>query len=52
MLMCPAHWGQTPVALRVDIIRHYRHGQCDDKRPSREWAKAARAALTYVEDLP
>lgn len=33
------------------VYRHYREGQCDDKRPSEEWHKAADAAIGYVATL-
>jgi hypothetical protein len=52
MLMCKHHWAQVPVALRMPVIRNYRRGQCDDKRPSREWIKAARAAIESIPYEP
>jgi hypothetical protein len=30
---------------------NYRKGQCDDKRPNRDWIKAAREAINYVAKL-
>lgn len=38
----------VPMALRWPVIRNYRRGQCDDKKPSREWIAAARAAIDAV----
>jgi hypothetical protein len=50
LLMCGRHWAMVPTALRFEVIKHYRRGQCDDKRPSREWALAAtRARLAVAE---
>lgn len=51
LLMCRRHWAMVPVELRFDVIRHYRRGQCDDKRPSREWALAATRARLAVAEL-
>jgi hypothetical protein len=48
LLMCPRHWRMVPNNLRWPVIRHYRRGQCDDMRPSREWHIAARAAIRAV----
>jgi hypothetical protein len=48
LLMCGRHWALVPVALRWPVIRNYRRGQCDDKRPSAEWVRAARAAIDAV----
>lgn len=48
MLMCKEHWAQVPSALKFQVIKHYRSGQCADKRPSREWIAAARAAISHV----
>lgn len=48
MLMCFAHWKMVPKALQDDVWKHYRAGQCDDKKPSEAWHKAANAAIAYV----
>jgi len=51
MLMCYPHWRMVPVDLQRDVYRHYRKGQCDDKNPSPEWLRAARAAIDAVQAL-
>jgi hypothetical protein len=48
LLMCAKHWALVPVDLRMSVVRNYRRGQCDDKRPSKEWLAAARKAIQYV----
>ena len=48
LLMCAQHWFMVPTSLRWPVIRNYRRGQCDDKKPSREWVAAARAAIDAV----
>lgn len=50
MLMCAAHWSMVPKDLQNSVLANYRHGQCDDKRPSREWSRAAFAAICAVAD--
>ncbi len=47
-LMCPKHWRMVPIALQREVWKHYRPGQCDDMRPSREWHVAADAAIAAV----
>jgi hypothetical protein len=47
-LMCFAHWNRVPIKIRHAVWQHYRPGQCDDKRPSAEWFKAADAAIGAV----
>jgi hypothetical protein len=47
-LLCPPHWAMVPTRLKREIWRHYREGQCDDKRPSRAWHAAADAAIKAV----
>jgi hypothetical protein len=49
-LMCLAHWRMVPRDLQREVWRHYRHGQCDDMRPSEAWHKAADAAIRAVFD--
>lgn len=48
-LMCREHWALVPLELRIVVEETYRPGQCNDKRPSRAWALAARAAIKAVE---
>lgn len=47
-LMCGKHWAMVPGKIKFKVIQHYRKGQCDDKRPSKEWAMAARDAINEV----
>ncbi len=48
MFMCRRHWFSLPKAMRDDIWRTYRPGQCDDWAISHEYAEAARAAVRFV----
>lgn len=48
LLMCLKHWKKVPLAIRNAVWQHYRPGQCDDKRPSRDWHRAADAAIGIV----
>ena len=48
MLMCGPHWGIVPAALRIPVLRTYRRGQCDDKRPSNAWQAAAARVIAFV----
>jgi hypothetical protein len=48
MLMCRKHWRMVPPRIRRAVWRHYRPGQCDDKRPSKAWHEAADAAIAAV----
>lgn len=48
MLMCLKHWRMVPLNLQRAVWAHYRPGQCDDKRPSEAWHKAADAAILAV----
>ncbi len=50
LLMCPGHWRLVPEALRAEVWRAYRPGQEKDKRPSREYLAAARAAIDAVAE--
>lgn len=50
-LMCYAHWIMVPPKLRRAVYDAYRDGQCDDKRVSDKWIKAADAAIGYVAAL-
>lgn len=51
LLMCGRHWRMVPRALQRAVWASYRAGQCDDKRPSREWLRAADAAIKHVAAL-
>ncbi len=48
MLMCFAHWKIVPEELQKAVWANYRVGQCNDKKPSEAWHKAANAAISYV----
>jgi hypothetical protein len=48
MLMCLRHWRMVPRDLQRRVWATYRHGQCDDKRPSQAWHEAADAAIAAV----
>ncbi len=48
LLMCLAHWRDVPRRIQQAVWRHYRVGQCDDKRPSQAWQQAADAAIGFV----
>ncbi|HEX2611941.1 MAG TPA: hypothetical protein VHK68_13095 [Gemmatimonadales bacterium] len=50
-LMCRPHWGLVPRDLQRTVYATYRPGQCDDKKPSLEWCRAADAAVAYVAAL-
>ena len=48
--MCLRHWRMVPADLQRAVWKHYRPGQCDDKKPSREWHAAADAAIRAVHE--
>jgi len=48
VFMCRPHWRQVPSMIQQDLQRHYRKGQEKDKRPSRYYVNAARAAIEVV----
>jgi hypothetical protein len=50
LLMCRGHWKLVPRQLQLRVMGEYRQGQCDDKRPSREWIEAAQAAIEQVAE--
>lgn len=50
MLMCFKHWRMVPKHIQRQVWATYRSGQCDDKRPSRDWHAAADAAINAVAD--
>jgi len=47
-LLCFPHSKAVPAKLQRRVWETYRHGQCDDKRPSEEWHEAADAAIAAV----
>jgi len=47
-LMCRDHWFMVPKNIRDAVWANYRAGQCDDKRPSKNWHEAADAAIGFV----
>ena len=47
-LMCGRHWRMVPKKIRDAVWKHYREGQCDDLRVTREWLQAADAAIGWV----
>lgn len=49
-LMCGRHWKMVPKRIQAKVYRHYRDGQCDDKKPSQEWMDAAKAAIAAVAE--
>jgi hypothetical protein len=51
MLMCRTHWFRVPRLIQRAVWATYRHGQCDDKNPSKAWHVAADAAIGYVAAL-
>ena len=51
LLMCFKHWCMVPEGIQKRVLAYYREGQCHDKRPSREYLKAAREAISYVAKL-
>lgn len=48
MLMCLKHWRMVPKALQKAVWDNYRHGQCDDLKPSAKYCEAAKAAVIAV----
>lgn len=49
MLMCRRHWRMVPRRIQRRVAAYYRHGQCFDRRPSRDWCEAAREAVEHVK---
>lgn len=47
-LMCPKHWALVPAHIQKEVYKHYRPGQCDDKKPNEKWILAANAAIKEV----
>jgi hypothetical protein len=48
MHMCLKHWRLVPREIQKRIWKHYRLGQCDDKRVSKEYIKAAFEAKRFI----
>lgn len=48
LLMCLKHWRRVPRELQRAVWASYRPGQEVDKKPSREYLEAARAAIEAV----
>ena len=48
LLACAKHWRLIPRSLQRAVTRAYRHGQCDDKKPSAAWMSAATAAIGWI----
>jgi hypothetical protein len=46
--MCLKHWKMVPYQTQLAVLEHYRRGQCDDMRPSKEWFNAANLAVAQV----
>jgi hypothetical protein len=44
-LMCSFHWSLVDDRLQLEVYGAYRPGQCDDKRPSAAWWRAAANAV-------
>lgn len=51
MLMCRGHWYKVPKGMQAEVWRTYRDGQCDDWNITKEYAAAAKAAITVGEWL-
>lgn len=49
---CILHWWMLPRRLRDAIQAAYRPGQENDKRPSKQYLKAARAAYAWYLAQP
>lgn len=48
MLMCRLCWRRVPKHLQKAVYANYRPGQEIDKRPTREWHRAADAAINSL----
>jgi hypothetical protein len=51
LLMCARHWRMVPKAQQGSVGLYYRPGQENDKNPSVEYLRAARAAIAAVQDF-
>ena len=50
LFMCFKHWTMIPEHLQKAIKKHYRHGQCKDRKPSQAWIEAAKWAMNVVKN--
>lgn len=53
-LMCRRPWAMVPPAIRREVNRTFNPHQCRQGpkvRPTREWMRAARSAITAVRDI-
>lgn len=50
LLMCKPHWALVPKVLQTRIWRHFRPGQENDKRPTREYVEALHACVVAVRE--
>jgi hypothetical protein len=48
LLMCAPHWRAVPRSIQRAVYKAYRHGQCDDKKPSEAWLRASTAAIGMI----
>lgn len=48
LFMCAHHWRRVPSVIKARIWATYRPGQCDDKRISGLYARAAKDAIMAV----
>lgn len=48
LLCCAAHWHLVPRSIQRAVYKAYRHGQCDDMKPSTAWLAAANAAIGMI----
>jgi hypothetical protein len=46
---CSLHWNQLPINLKADLKKSYREGQEINKRPNREYLKAALAIRLHIK---
>ncbi|EMO30090.1 hypothetical protein LEP1GSC170_1451 [Leptospira interrogans serovar Bataviae str. HAI135] len=51
MFMCYKHWRMVPKNLQCTIWKYYRPGQCDDWKPSLEYCKTAKLAISRVRTI-
>ena len=48
MFMCKRHWFMLSKSIRDRVWATYRHGQCDDRRPSEDYCRVAMDALRFI----
>lgn len=46
---CRRHWFRLPQSLRARIWRHFRPGQEEDRRPTREYVEVMREVRAWIE---